>query len=591
MNRNETMPEGDDVYVTIASAIPYVNYVVTAYKIVEGIYNFGRESDTDEAIRLLDERVGLLERDVAALDDRLSDLEVRVAQGENRARIRTIREHHLSFAGWARDLRGHPEQTGSIAGKSLDRLRAMYGDEDLWLWSDIQRKPEDAPDTWRPAEPEFKGVPLPTFAVGAMLWALSTHVRLAAGEPAASARAGADEVLGWVATRRDWIPHQTPARSLAERFRTAINVEVVVSTKYVTASGHCEYAFVAVNRIDRTRRGIRNVRLYVGPATNTMCTVDPRIADQDEALLEDGFAQLKTQRVIEEAATRLRDRGTLADPYVGRFPDWTAHRLVLYGIEPSGVLRRYQFDTTTALDEAPVVTPVGEVVGTGWQHFTDVLGTHTNVVYAFSGDGAIDWYRHDDLDRGPAGWTGPRRLLEPCGSTLFQHHSTANAGGGRFFITTTYVDDVRIKRSLELLVHTDPANGTKGLRTDRIVRNWRRYPTTFGGGSGVLYGIDDDGDLYWHRHQTGAQQGRQWEGPVKIGHGWNVFTRVFAFGHGFIAGLYPSGEMLLYHFRQWQHGPRGSRPLWNGPITVPGTHWRGFKTMVPMAGDAPPAVQ
>ena len=43
---------------SIAQFVPYANYVATAVEIVQKIYNFGRESDTDKAIRLLKERGG-----------------------------------------------------------------------------------------------------------------------------------------------------------------------------------------------------------------------------------------------------------------------------------------------------------------------------------------------------------------------------------------------------------------------------------------------------------------------------------------------------------------------------------------------------
>lgn len=584
------MPEGDDVYVTIAGAIPYVNYVVTAFKIIEGMYDFGRESEEEKAIRLLNERVERLEQYVRDLDERLSQLEARVAQNENRARLRVLREHQLEFSALARDLASRPGDAGDVADKALRRLRAMIDDHDIWLWSDVMQKPQDAPSSWRPAPAQFKGVPVPTFAVGAMLWALAAHLAIAAGAARASYVRGADQLLGWVATAPNWVPYLTPPRSISERFRAAVKVEVRTSTRYVTPSGHCEYALVAVNDIDRTRTAIRDVRIYVGPATNTMCTIDPRIADHDEARLEDEFPQLRTLRTVEDALTRIRQRGTLADPLVGRFPGWTAHRLTLYGIEPSGIMRRFELDTTTALTEPPTVRPVGDVVGTGWQHFEEVLATDGTVVYAFSGNGALDWYRHDDVTRGPAGWSGPRRLVPPSRINLFQSRSPVNGGGGTFLGNRTSMDQLRVRNSLELLVHDDPARGTGGIRSSQIVADWRGYPTTFGGGAGVFYGIDEAGDLYWHRHTSWPRPGRRLEGPVKIGNGWDVFTRVIAFGHGFIAGLYPNGVMLLYHFRQWRWGPGKDAPIWNGPTRVPGTHWRGFATLVPMVGDAPSVV-
>ena len=61
----------------------------------------------------------------------------------------------------------------------------------------------------------------------------------------------------------------------------------------------------------------------------------------------------------------------------------------------------------------------------------------------------------------------------------------------------------------------------------------------------MIFGIDEIGDLYWLKHDSWPTPAKKMEGPVKIGNGWNIFSRVFAFGSGFIAGVYPSGEMLL----------------------------------------------
>ncbi|MGV9839200.1 hypothetical protein ACWDUL_34065 [Nocardia niigatensis] len=62
------MPEGDDVYLTIAEALPYGDYVSTAYNIVDGILNFGKESKEEQAIRELGERVAHLEQFVTDQD-------------------------------------------------------------------------------------------------------------------------------------------------------------------------------------------------------------------------------------------------------------------------------------------------------------------------------------------------------------------------------------------------------------------------------------------------------------------------------------------------------------------------------------------
>lgn len=588
---SETMLQGDEVYVTVAQAIPYVGYVVTAVKIIDGIINFGREGETEKAIRLLNERVAELEQAVIDLDDRLSELEQRVDQGENRARLRSITEHQLKFSEFARDLSSHPEDASDIAANALDRLRVMFNDEDIWLWNDILGKPDDAPSSWRDELPYFKGVGLPTFAAGTMVWALATATHISRGGARQMHQPGADELLRWIATRTDWEPYVTPPVSIAERFRAAINVEILASSKYVTANGNCEYAFVGLNYIDRTYSHLRDVDIYVGQGlpSNTMCTADPRIAALDEAMLEEESPYLKILNGIEAAVSRIRHRGTLADPFMGQFPNWTAHTLTLYGIELSGQLRRFQLETTTALTKPPTVTQVGEVLGTGWQSFAEVFGTYDVVMYAFSDNGAIDWYREVDFAQGPNGWRGPNRVRAERGFFLFhENHQHVNGGSGTFYLLRSYQDGFRIKQSLELSVHGDPSNGLGVFRDSSLVaQEFNSYPTLIGGGEGVLFGIDKAGDLYWLKHSSWPNAGTQLEGPVKIGNGWNSFARVLALGDGFIAGIYPSGAMLLYHFQQWRWGPRNESPIWHGPVRVPGTQWQGFPTLIPMVGSEP----
>jgi hypothetical protein len=590
--------EGDEVYVTAAKFVPYVQYVAIAYEVVEAMYNFGRESETEKAIRLLNERVAQLEQAVANLDNRVSDLEVRADQSANLARLRTIREHLLNFTGLGVDLASHPEDAGDIAAKAMGRLRAVQEDDDLWLWSDIVRKPDDAPDTWRPAPAQFKGVPLPVFAIGTMLYAVAAHQAIKAGEPHATYVADAALLHSWVSTRHDWMPHEPAPVSIAERFRAAINIQIWNKTKYVTAEGYCEFGFVAVNDLERTVATIRDVKQYFGPSPNALCTTNPRIAAWDEAELEDATPQLKTLRTLEDAVGRIRYGGSLADPFIGQFPNWTAHRLTLYGVAPIGDLRRYQLEVTTALVAPPTVTPQGGVVGTGWQNFSDLLGTYDGVVYAFSDDYSVRWYHQHDVSRGPAGWGDPRtvRPERQFPNPGDDHKSYINGGGGTFYIDRSYVDrsygqGFRYKRSLEFISHPDPSNGSGTFGDSTVVlADWARYATVFGGGQGVIYGIDSTGDLYWHRHTSWPNPGTRLEGPVRIGNGWNGFTDVFAFDAGFIAGVNPNGEMALYHFQQWRTGPGNGSPVWHGPVRVPGTHWRGFQTFIPSVGAKPTGV-
>lgn len=579
----------DELYLTVASEVPYVQYVAAAYKIVKEIYEFGKESDEQRAIRELQNRVAALEDFVRQLDDRLSALEVRVAQVENRARLRSIREHQLALSGLARDLNSHPEDAGDIAAKAFDRLVAMIEDDDLWLWSDIVEKPEGGAPTWRPAGSQFKGLPLPAFAVGIMVWALAVQHHLSIGGPAGSHSANADRLLAAVTTRPQWVVHTMAPQSIVERFRTAIRVEIWPVTKYVNPAGYCVFGLVGVNDIDRSRSNLRDVDIYYGPSPNALCTVNPNIAEGDEAILEDDFPAIQILTALEEVVSRIRYRGSLADPWIGQFPNWTAHRLTMFGVEQSGQLRRFQLDTTTALIESPTVTPIGGVVGTGWGSFAELHATRASVVYAVSGDGAIDWYREDDVARGPNGWAGPNRVHAPRGLwALGESYETVNAGNGSLYQIRQHADGFRFRRSLELMSHAGIADGSGVFGDSSLVAaEWPSYAQVFGGDGGVIYGIDAAGDLFWHRHSTFPVPSTQLEGPVKIGNGWTMFVRVFSLGAGFLCGVRPNGEMLLYHFVQWRWGPGNAAPVWHGPVKVPGTQWRAFRFLFPSVGDAP----
>jgi hypothetical protein len=582
------MPEGDDLYLTIGESIPYVEWAVKAYKIVDGIYNFGKETDTERALRELKDSVAALEQYLRDLDDRLSDLEVRFAQGENRARWRALREHQLDLTGLMRDFESHPEDAADIAFKALSRLRAMWEDDDLWLWTDATRKPEDAPNAWRPMPADFKGVPLPVFAVGGMLWTLAAQTAIADGADRQVYNNSGDEILGWVRTRDDFVPYETPPQSLAERFRAALRVEIVTSTKYRTPGGYCEYAFVGIDDMTRKRTTLRNVDIYFGPDPNAMCTADPRWAEGDEATMEDDNPQLQTLKVVEDAVTWIRQRGTLAEPFVGHFPNWIRVRPTLFGVEPTGILRRYDLDTTTKMTDPVEVIAVGDVAGTGWQNFDEVFATETNVVYAF-GDRAVDWYRQNDPARGPSGWAGPRRVRDaPAFPMLGERHEHVNGGNGTFYTVRTATVGFRMERSLEFIKHQDPKNGTGVFGDSNVVaEDWPDYVAVFGGGSGVIYAIDDAGDLFWYRHTGWPNPGGSLQGPIKIGNGWNGFAHVFSIDHGLIAGVRSNGEMLLYLFVQWPDGPGGAAANWRGPVVVPGTAWRGLSRLVPSVGEPP----
>ena len=98
----------------------------------------------------------------------------------------------------------------------------------------------------------------------------------------------------------------------------------------------------------------------------------------------------------------------------------------------------------------------------------------------------------------------------------------------------------------------------------------------------MIYGIDDEGRLFWHKHVDAAAGGRTVSGPIQIGTGWNLFARTFCAGGGYLFGVFASGMMVAYHFLNWQEAGLQRSDRWLGPVSVPGSGWNAFVHLVPI---------
>jgi hypothetical protein len=110
--------------------------------------------------------------------------------------------------------------------------------------------------------------------------------------------------------------------------------------------------------------------------------------------------------------------------------------------------------------------------------------------------------------------------------------------------------------------------------------------------SSYIYAINATGDLLWYRHLGRDDGSFQWEGPKKVGSGWDGYEHVFSGGGGIIYVIEPrveatlptgigpgmgghpaSGGNLLWY----RHvGQEDGSFRWEGPVKV-GTGWGGFQ--------------
>lgn len=74
------------------------------------------------------------------------------------------------------------------------------------------------------------------------------------------------------------------------------------------------------------------------------------------------------------------------------------------------------------------------------------------------------------------------------------------------------------------------------------------------GREGIIYRIASNGDLYWYRHIGHTNGTANWAGPNKIGSGWQRMRLVFAAGEGIIYAVHSNGDLLWYRHRGYRSG-------------------------------------
>jgi hypothetical protein len=116
-----------------------------------------------------------------------------------------------------------------------------------------------------------------------------------------------------------------------------------------------------------------------------------------------------------------------------------------------------------------------------------------------------------------------------------------------------------------------------------IGTGWDAYRLLFAGGEGVVYGVRNDGKLYWMRNRAyrdmNAGDPYSWDGPKQVGTGWDVFSHVFSMGGGVLYGVRPDGEVFWYRHEGFATG----EPKWSEALGV-ASGWQGLSHVV-AAGD------
>jgi hypothetical protein len=112
----------------------------------------------------------------------------------------------------------------------------------------------------------------------------------------------------------------------------------------------------------------------------------------------------------------------------------------------------------------------------------------------------------------------------------------------------------------------------KWSEVERTTGQWPTFLRVFTAGDGVFYTIATDGMLLHSRNELNA-----WTAQSVVGNGWAGFRDAFSPAPGVIYAIQPNGDLLWYRFRGHASGELAQG--WEGPMKV-GNGWQNFASVI-----------
>jgi hypothetical protein len=577
-----------------------------------------------EALKIMDKRIAALERNVSQLATALEQMNDKVLNIENRIRIGELQSRRDQIANLKGALTVLHERTPSAREKAeftkqVMRLAARFRpdsefDNDMWQWSDLKVATDRQTGQLKssPMQPDFKTLPLLESYVNALVL-LMAAIQYEGRDLAYVKATYHDELMRHVqalSVRPYWLEGD-PQYTLAERLMSRVNC-VVNSTQKYPENGMCSarYAMCYDTLARRTKTVSSGIEDWSVNNPNTLCTptttsLGNTMRPADRAELEQKWEARSDQAPWgSDALLRVRQYTGYSVPAEEFLEDF-------HGLETMTLLadRLYKLAVTGTLMEPPVYS----FDHTYWDK---------EYLYGVKKSGELVWFGHlIGEDRNPPKKVDPRFEVSPKyrSSVLESGARTDVAAGSKTrglrdtAVTARSGAAVTPRKPNERLV-SGAFSGAKEAITQidkivppdyRIIHNWEG-PKTVGSGwqnfrdvipaaitsvstnsSGAsFYGVTPDGALLWYRHDGFVYGEPRWKGPVRVGSGWQSFTKIIPAGDGVLYAIGVDGSLRWYrHQDVADPAPEGAALLTGSgisrgpriagrPITAP-SHWLG----------------
>jgi hypothetical protein len=105
----------------------------------------------------------------------------------------------------------------------------------------------------------------------------------------------------------------------------------------------------------------------------------------------------------------------------------------------------------------------------------------------------------------------------------------------------------------------------------KVGTGWQSFKDVIPAGGNSFYALTYDGKLLWYRHDGFNDGSFTWPPAVEVGSGWN-FARIFSGGQGIVYAIAKDGTLLWYRNNGADHGLRS----WQAAKVI-GSGWTQFK--------------
>jgi Tachylectin len=206
-------------------------------------------------------------------------------------------------------------------------------------------------------------------------------------------------------------------------------------------------------------------------------------------------------------------------------------------------------------------------------------------IYTITNDGNLRWYQHNGRMTGLDTWadSGQAKVVYDTATTNNWANAKILSGDDGVIYTINNNGQLFWSR------HDGRFTGSQTWANQGNAKlisttDWNRFAHIISGGDGVLYAITNDGKMLWFRHLGWADGANKWApgSGKQIGKGWDGVIKVFSGGNGVIYSIMSSGRLRWHR----HDGRLTGTDNWafTGIHRVVGYNWQSY-TQVFTGGD------